>query len=165
MSKASRVRVGDPAPDFTLSSTTGEPVTLSSFRNRAEVILFFYPRDSSLVCTAEACAFRDTYEVFQNAGAEVIGISGDSTRSHRGFSQRHHLPYVLLSDPEGAVRALFGVPKTLGLVPGRVTYVIDKQGVVRLVFSSQFQPAKHVAEALDVLLALRAQSHPTNAPP
>ena len=151
------VRVGDLAPDFTLTATTGAAVRLSDFRDKAEVVLFFYPKDNTPGCTAEACAFRDSFEDFRAAGAEVLGVSGDSTESHRGFAGRHHLPFLLLSDPGGLLRSRYGVPKTLGVFPGRVTYLIDKSGIVRHIFSSQLQPAKHVAEALRVLATLRGE--------
>jgi peroxiredoxin Q/BCP len=147
--------VGDPAPDFTLPAATGEPVTLSQYRGRSEVVLFFYPKDHSPVCTAQACAFRDSHEAFRDAGAEVIGISGDAVESHRQFAARNRLPFPLLSDADGTVRGRYGVPKTLGMIPGRVTYLIDRQGIVRHSFSSQFQPARHVAEALRVLAEIR----------
>jgi peroxiredoxin Q/BCP len=149
------VRVGDPAPDFELPSSTGEPVRLSDFRGKSEVVLFFYPRANSPVCTMEACAFRDSYEALREAGAQVIGISSDPADSHRRFADRFRLPFILLSDADGAVRARYGVVRTLGIVPGRVTYLIDRDGVVRHVFSSQFRPKRHVAEALDVLERLR----------
>jgi thioredoxin-dependent peroxiredoxin len=152
------VRVGDPAPDFTLLAATGEPVSLSQFRGRSEVVLFFYPKDHSPVCTAEACSFRDSYEAFQNAGAEVIGISADPAESHRLFAARNRLPFCLLSDADGSVRARFGVPRTLGVIPGRVTYLIDRHGIVRHIFSAQFQPARHVAEALHVLRQIRGEA-------
>jgi peroxiredoxin Q/BCP len=151
------VRVGDPAPDFTLPAATGEPIRLSQFRGRSEVILFFYPKDHSLVCTAEACSFRDRFEAFHEAGAEVIGISADTVETHRQFATRNRLPFHLLSDGDGAVRAGYGVPRTLGVIPGRVTYLIDRQGIVRHIVSSQFQPARHVAEALRVLEQIRGQ--------
>jgi peroxiredoxin Q/BCP len=149
------VRAGDPAPDFTLPDAAGRPVRLSDFRGRSEVVLFFYPKDDSPVCSAEACSFRDSHEAFREAGAEVIGVSADSADSHRRFAGRLQLPYTLLSDRGGAVRALYGVPRTAGLFPGRTTFVIDRAGIVRHVFSSQFQPAKHATEALAVLRSLR----------
>jgi peroxiredoxin Q/BCP len=155
------VRVGDRAPDFTLADNSGQPVTLSSFRNRSNVILFFYPKDHSLVCSLEAGAFRDSYESFRQVGAEVIGISSDTVDSHCGFSGRLQLPYTLLSDPQGAVRALYGVPNTLGVIPGRVTYLIDKQGFVRHIVSSQFQPAKHVSDTLKALRAIQSEAAPS----
>ena len=152
------VRVGDPAPDFTLASATGEPVRLSDLRGHSEVVLFFYPKDDSPVCTTQACAFRDHYEAFRDAGVEVIGVSADSAESHRRFAGKHRLPFRLLSDADGSLRDRFGVPRTLGLIPGRVTYLIDKQGIVRHIFSSQFQPAKHVDEALRVLKEIRGRA-------
>jgi thioredoxin-dependent peroxiredoxin len=147
--------VGEPAPDFALPSATGETVRLSDFRGKAEVVLFFYPKDHSPACTLEACSFRDGHEAFREAGAEVIGISADTSDSHRRFSERFRLPYVLLADVDGAVRVQYGVPRTLGLFPGRVTYLIDRDGIVRHIFSSQFQPWRHVPEALKILEGLR----------
>ncbi len=147
--------VGEPAPDFALPSVSGETVRLSDFRGKAEVVLFFYPKDNSPACTLEACSFRDSHEAFREAGAEVIGISADSADSHRRFSERFRLPFVLLADVDGAVRAQYGVPRTLGLFPGRVTYLIDRDGIVRHIFSSQFQPWRHVTEALKILEGLR----------
>ncbi len=145
------MRVGDKAPQFELPAHTGGQVSLKEFIGKKPVIVYFYPMDDTPGCTAESCAFRDSYEDFIEAGAEVIGISSDSPESHRRFAERHRLPFTLLSDEGGAVRKLFGVPSTLGLLPGRVTYVLDKQGIVRHIFSSQFNPKKHVQEALRVL--------------
>jgi thioredoxin-dependent peroxiredoxin len=152
------VRVGDPAPDFTLPSATGEPVNLGDFRGRSEVVLFFYPKNHTRMCTTEVCSFRDSYEAFREAGAEVIGVSGDSVASHRKFVDRQRLPFRLLSDADGALRARYGVPRTLGVFPGRVTYLIDRSGIVRHVFSSQFQAARHVDEALRVLKEMRGRA-------
>jgi peroxiredoxin Q/BCP len=121
------------------------------------VVLYFYPQDGTAVCTAQACAFRDAYEDFVKAGAVVIGVSGDSEKSHEQFAASKRLPFLLVSDADGAIRAAFGVPKTLWLLPGRVTYVIDKQGIVRHVFNSAFTAGRHVAEALDVVRKLAAQ--------
>jgi peroxiredoxin Q/BCP len=149
--KMSGLGPGDRAPDFTLTASSGDKITLSDFQGKKNVVLFFYPKDGSPVCTREACAFRDAYEVFEEAGAEVIGISTDSAAAHEKFSQRHGLPFLLLSDPGGKVRKQFKVPSTLGFLPGRATYVIDKQGVIRLLFSSQLKAMQHVEEALAVL--------------
>ena len=154
MAEREPVRVGDPAPDFSLPSSTGEPVRLSDFRGKSAVVLFFYPKDNSPACTMEACSFRDSHEAFRNAGAEVIGISSDSAKTHNGFAERFRLPYLLLADTEGAVRTQYGVAKTFGLFPGRVTYLIDREGIVRDIFSSQFQPWRHVTQALEVLKTL-----------
>jgi thioredoxin-dependent peroxiredoxin len=144
------LRVGDAAPDFELADQEGQPVRLSQFRGR-NVVLFFYPKDDTSGCTIEACRFRDEFERFTDAGTEVIGISDDSSDSHTRFISKYKLPFTLLSDRGGKVRKLFGVKKTFGIIPGRVTFVIDREGVVRHVFSSQTSPARHVEEALRVI--------------
>ena len=121
---------------------------------RKPVVLFFYPKDDTPGCTKEVCAFRDDHEEFGRLDAEVIGISSDSVESHRSFAENHDLPFTLLSDEGGKVRQLYGVPNTLGLFPGRVTYVIDREGVVRHIFSSQLAASRHVQEALEALRAI-----------
>ncbi len=156
MPETNELRVGDPAPDFSLPAAGGELVRLSDFRGRSEVVLFFYPMDNSPVCTAQACSFRDSYDALRQAGAEVIGVSADSSQSHSRFAKRLRLPFILVSDHDGAVRALYRVPKTFGLFPGRTTYLIDKEGVIRHIFSSQFLPARHASGALAALQALHA---------
>jgi peroxiredoxin Q/BCP len=150
--------VGDRAPDFTLPSGTGEPLTLSSLLGRTPVVLYFYPKDDTPGCTAEACSFRDQYSEFAEAGAQVVGVSSDSVESHRRFADRHHLPMTLLSDREGKVRALYGVRATLGILPGRATFVIDAHGIVRHVFVSQLRFKRHVDEALNVVRALQREA-------
>jgi len=155
MTQGKQLQAGDAAPDFTLPASDGKTVSLSGFRGQSEVVLFFYPKDNTPGCTREACSFRDSYEAFREAGAEVIGISSDSGASHERFAAQFQLPFVLLSDQVGAVRARYGVAKTLGILPGRVTFVIDKKGIIRLVFSSQFQPAQHVERALRVLKEMK----------
>jgi peroxiredoxin Q/BCP len=150
------LHVGDRAPDFTLPSGSGEPVRLSELFKRKSVVLYFYPKDETAGCTAEACAFRDDYDVFQEAGAEVVGISDDSVESHRSFAAHHRLPFLLLSDRGGAVRKQYGITKWLGLIGGRVTFVIDRQGIVRHMFDSQTQATRHVTEALATLKRLAA---------
>lgn len=143
--------IGDQAPDFSLPDQLGKVISLQDFRGKKNIVLYFYPRDNTPGCTKESCTFRDTYDDFKKAGAEVIGISSDSVESHHGFASQHSLPFILLSDKGGQVRRLYGVKATLGLLPGRVTFVIDKKGVVRHVFSSQFQVEKHVKDALKIL--------------
>ncbi len=146
-----KVKVGDVAPDFTLLSQTGNMVSLKNFLGKRGIVLYFYPKDNTPGCTTEACSFRDSYEVFKDAGADVVGVSSDIPESHQQFAKQHHLPFTLLSDTNGDIRKLYGVPTTFGLLPGRVTYIIDKQGVVRHIFSSQFTPEKHITEALKTL--------------
>jgi len=145
-----KVNVGDKAPDFTLPSQLGDNVTLSEYFGKKNVVLYFYPKDESPGCTREACAFRDSYELFTDLGAEVIGVSADSVESHKAFAEHHNLPFTLLSDVDNSVRKLYGATSSLG-IPGRVTFIIDKKGVVRHVFSSQLQAEKHVIEAREVL--------------
>ena len=150
----SSIRVGDEAPDFVLPDRTGKMVRLSEFRGHKAVVLYFYPKDDTPGCTKESCAFRDGYQDFQDAGAEDIGVSSDSAESHGKFAAKHRLPFTLLADQGGQVRKRYGVPATLGLLPGRVTFVIDRSGVVRHVFNSQFQATQHVSEALEALRRL-----------
>lgn len=145
------IKVGDVAPDFTLPSQTGEPVHLKDVLSQKAVVLYFYPKDDTPGCTAESCAFRDSYTAFQEAGAEVIGVSSDTSASHQQFASKYQLPFLLVSDAGGALRKEYGVPATLGLLPGRVTYVIDKSGIVRHIFNSQFNFKGHVDEALKIL--------------
>jgi peroxiredoxin Q/BCP len=144
--------VGQPAPEFTLPDQDGGSVSLSSLKG-GWVVVYFYPKDDTPGCTAESCSFRDSFEEFTDAGAKVVGISSDSVESHKAFATKHNLPFTLLADTDGSVRKAFGVGKTLGLIPGRVTYVIDPESVVRHKFSSQFKPKSHIEEALDVIKA------------
>ncbi len=151
------IQVGDKAPDFTLTSQAGEQVRLSGRLGERIVVLYFYPKDETPGCTKEACAFRDSHDVFAEAGAEVIGISSDSVDKHAAFAGHHNLPFTLLSDAGGQVRKSYGVPATLGLLPGRVTYVIDRSGTVRHVFNSQANIGRHVSDAVDVVKKLQAE--------
>ncbi|MGQ0505836.1 MAG: peroxiredoxin [Myxococcaceae bacterium] len=149
------INTDDKMPDVTLPGPGGKDVRLQDLLGRKTLVVYFYPKDETAGCTAEACSFRDRYEDFKTAGAEVVGISGDSVSSHEGFAANHRLPFILLSDPEGRARRAFGVKKSfLGLVEGRVTFVIDRSGVVRHVFDSQVLATKHVSEALKVIRGL-----------
>lgn len=143
-----KLNIGDRAPDFSTTAHDGRPVRLADYLGRRALVLFFYPKDNTPVCTREACAFRDSYEKFAEAGADVIGVSGDSDEKHRGFAARYKLSFPLLSDRDGALRKAFGVPKTLGILPGRVTYVIDREGIIRHIFSAAFASDEHVRQAL-----------------
>src|ERR1700733_8515058 len=138
------IQAGDKPPDFTLPSQTSEPVRLSERLGEHSVVLYFYPKDETRGCTAEAGAFPASYEVCADAGAEVIGVSSDSVDKHAGFADHHKLPFTLLSDQGGAVRRTYGVPAALGVVPGRVTYVIDRTGTVRHVFNSMTNIGRHI---------------------
>ena len=143
---------GTIAPDFELPTGCGNLVRLRQYRGR-NVVVYFYPKDDTSGCTIEACRFRDDLEKFRATGADIVGISDDSSESHQKFASKYNLPFTLLSDKGGRVRKLYGVKKTFGVIPGRVTFVIDRNGIVRHVFSSQSSPARHVEEAL-VALAL-----------
>ena len=151
------VQVGDKAPDFTLPAQSGAPVRLQYRLGERVVVLYFYPKDDTRGCTAEACAFRDSYEVFTGAGADVIGVSSDSVGKHAAFAGKHKLPFTLLADRGGRVRKAYGVPAVLGVIPGRVTYVIDRTGTVRHVFNSMTNIDGHVSEALEVVRQLQAE--------
>jgi peroxiredoxin Q/BCP len=148
------IKIGDRVPDFSLASQSGATVKLSDFLGKKCVVLYFYPKDDTPGCTAESCAFRDSYEVFSEAGAEVIGISGDSVDSHVRFAAKYNLPFTLLSDENNQVRKLFGVPATMFILPGRVTYVIDQEGIVRHIFDSMLDFKAHVDEALKTVKSL-----------
>jgi peroxiredoxin Q/BCP len=148
------LKVGDRAPDFTLPASGGGTITLSELLARKVVVLFFYPKDETAGCTAEACAFRDNYSAFALAGAQVVGVSSDPVSSHDRFASRHSLPMPLLSDERGEVRARYRVNAWLGLLPGRATFVIDRSGTVRYVLSSQLRFRKHVVEALSIVKRL-----------
>ncbi len=151
---------GERAPDFELPATgpatslANGKVKLADFRGKKTVVLYFYPKDETPGCTVEACSFRDDYEDFAAAGAEVIGVSDDSVASHEKFATHHRLPFVLATDEGGALREKFGVKKTLGMLKGRVTFVIDRDGVIRDRFESQIRFKKHVAHALDLVKQL-----------
>ena len=150
------IRAGDKAPDFTLPSQSGEQVRLYDRLGERVVVLYFYPRDDTRGCTAEACAFRDSFEAFTDAGADVIGISSDSVDRHAAFAGKHNLPFTLLSDKGGQVRKSYGVPAVLGMVPGRVTYVIDREGTVRHSFNSMTNIGQHISDALRIVRELQA---------
>ncbi len=154
---ANGIQAGDKAPDFTLPAQSGEQVRLLDRIGERVIVLYFYPKDNTKGCTAEACAFRDSHEVFTEAGAEVIGVSSDSVTKHAAFAGKYELPFTLLSDKGGQVRKLYGVPAVLGLVPGRVTYVIDRQGVVRHVFNSMINISQHINDALETVKKLQAE--------
>ncbi|KAF5481640.1 hypothetical protein F2P56_002278 [Juglans regia] len=149
-----KVNKGTVPPSFTLKDQDGRNVNLSKFKGKP-VVVYFYPADETPGCTKQACAFRDSYEKFKKAGAEVVGISGDDSSSHKAFAKKYRLPFTLLSDEGNKVRKDWGVPADLfGTLPGRQTYVLDKKGVVQLVYNNQFQPEKHIDETLKLLQSL-----------
>lgn len=148
------------APLFALKDPKGNLIELKSFLGKKTIVLFFYPKDNTPGCTTEACSFRDNYVGFKAYQAEVLGISSDSEKSHEDFSQKHQLPFPLLSDPEGQVAKSYGLQsRFFGLLKDRISFVIDKEGVIRHAFSSQFQAHRHIDETLRAVQELSALSY------
>ncbi len=146
------LKTGDKVPSFTLKDQGGHDFNIDTLIGKKALVIFFYPKDFTPGCIKEVCSFRDQYEDFTDLGAEVIGISGDGESSHEKFAKKYNLPFTLLSDPKKEVRTLFGVKSSLlGLLPGRVTYVISKSGIVQLIFENQFGAEKHIAKSLAIL--------------
>ena len=151
-----RIQIGDVVPSFILKDQNGNDFDISTLIGRKKLVIFFYPQDGSLNCTKEACYFRDLSDVFEEADAVVIGISGQSVESHKEFAENNRLKYPLLSDTGNSVRKLFGVPgRIFGLIPGRVTYVTDRYGKVVYIFDSQTETQRHADEALKICLLLK----------
>jgi peroxiredoxin Q/BCP len=147
-----KVEVGSKIPSFSLRDQHGEVFDINLVKGKKNLVIYFYPKDDSPGCTKEACSFRDQFEVFNDADALIIGISGQSVQSHLDFANKYRLNYTLLSDEGNKVRHLFGVPTDLfGLLPGRVTYIANKEGKVVFVFNSQMNAQKHIEEALRIL--------------
>lgn len=152
------IRSGDKCPSFTLPNQNGENINIDEFIGKRILIIYFYPKDDTPGCTKEACMFRDSYEEFVDMGCEVIGISSDSIESHRKFAETHRLSFPLLADEKGQVRKQFGVPGNLfGLIPGRVTYIVDKKGVIREVHNSLLDPAGHLTKAFETVRILQEE--------
>ena len=150
------IKIGSTIPKFALKDQNGNLFDISSVLGKKSMVIYFYPKDDSPGCTKEACSFRDQFDVFTEADAVIIGISGQSVESHKEFAQKYRLGFTLLSDEGNKIRKLFGVPTNLfGLLPGRVTYVTDKSGKVIYIFNSQTQATQHVDEALKILKDLK----------
>jgi peroxiredoxin Q/BCP len=150
------IQIEDMIPHFSLPDQNGIMFDINTILGKKKLVLFFYPQDSSLNCTREACYFRDLSDVFNEVGAVIVGISGQSVESHKQFAEQNKLNYTILSDSESKVRKLFGVPaKIFGLVPGRVTYIADKSGKVVYIFESQTAVMQHVDEALKICMLLK----------
>ncbi len=153
--KNMEIKIGDTVPAIVLKDQNGDLYDLQARTAGKNVVLFFYPKDDSPGCTAQACSFRDQFEEFADANAVVIGISGQSVESHKRFAEKHMLTYTLLSDEGNKIRKQFGVPTNFfGLLPGRVTYVIDKTGKVVFIFNSQTNVNQHVEKTLSILKEL-----------
>ena len=151
-----KIDIGSKVPRFELQDQHGELFKLDSVLGKKNLVIYFYPKDDTPGCTREACSFRDQFEVFAEEDAMIIGISAQSVESHLDFSNKHRLNYTLLSDTGNKVRKLFGVPSSfLGLIPGRVTYVVNKEGKIAFLFNSQMLAEKHVDEALRILQKMK----------
>lgn len=149
------LKTRDKIPPFSLTDQNGHNFNIDSLLSKKSMVIYFYPKDETAGCPKQACAFLDHYQDFKDAGAEVIGISSDSEESHGSFADHHNLPFILLSDNGGKLRDQLGVPADLlGLLPGRVTYIVDKQGIVKYIFNSQIKIEKHITEALRILKEL-----------
>lgn len=155
-SKMEKLVIGSTLPSFELKDQHGKLFSVKSVLGKKNLVIYFYPKDDSPGCTKQACSFRDQFAVFADADAMIIGISAQSIKSHLEFAEKHRLNYTLLSDEDNKVRKLLGVPADLfGLIPGRVTYVINKKGKVVYLFNSQTQAEKHVDEALRILKEMK----------
>ena len=154
------IQEGQPAPGFTLKDASGKDWSLEALRAKGPVVLFFYPRDESAICTREVCAFRDAHQDFVDTGATVVGISSDDEAAHEAFTRKQRLNYLLLSDPGGRVRGAYGIPKMLGVVDGRATFVIDPAGIVRMAYAAQLVAEGHTRRALETVRALRPGQTP-----
>lgn len=145
-------KIGDRCPEFKSTLKNGTVIDVKNILGNKHLVLFFYPKDFTPGCTKEVCSFRDNYEAFQALNCEVIGVSSDSGESHERFVETHKLPYPLIADTDKSLQKLFGVPRNLlGLIPGRVTYIIDKSGIVRGIFNSQTDPLGHINKGLELV--------------
>ncbi len=149
------LKVGDTVAHFIAIDSNGKMFDSLNFIGKKIIVLYFYPKDNTAICTAQACSFRDRYQEFQDLGAEVIGVSADDSASHLVFANEHKLPFTLLSDQDGAVKSIFGFQKSLfGLLPARITYVINKQGVITMIFNNLLG-GQHIVRALEQVKKLQ----------
>lgn len=150
---ANKIKVGSHIPDFKLPDQNGKVFDIKSVLGKKNLVIYFYPKDETSGCTAEACSFRDQYDVFKQHDAEIIGISGDGVASHKQFAKKNRLTFTLLADQGNTIRKLFGVPSSMmGTIPGRVTYVVNKKGIVIHMFNSLTKPEQHIKEAMTALM-------------
>jgi len=147
------LKIGDKLPSFSAKDTNGNIFNSQDYIGKQPLVIYFYPKDDTPGCTVQACSFRDNYQEFKDLGAEVIGISSDTVTSHLKFKSKFNLPFILLSDNDKKLRKLFGVQNSLFIIPGRETFVIDKQGLVVMVFNSMSSEI-HITKALKVLKKL-----------
>lgn len=149
--------VGDKAPDFEAPCGDGRHLRLRDFRGRRHVILYFFPKDFTPGCTKEACSFRDHRSEVAGLDAEIVGVSLDSVDKHASFADKYKLPYPLVSDQEGLIAKKYGVARLGGWLPTkRVTFVIDKDGVIQHVIQAELSIDIHIDEAIEVLKKLQS---------
>jgi peroxiredoxin Q/BCP len=154
------LKPGTTAPDFTATLDDGTAFDLAAFRGQKNVVLYFYPKDFTAGCTAQACSFRDNYGAIGKHDAVLFGISGDGEASHTRFKERYELPFPLIADPDKAVHRLY---EAVGLIPWmtpRITYVIDKQGVIRDAIRHDFRVKEHIPDVVKALEAIEAAPQP-----
>ena len=144
-----KLKIGDKIPSFSLKDQNGK--IRSSNTINQPLVLFFYPKDDTPGCTIEACGFRDKYDLFKILGAEVWGISNGNSQSHLDFANKNKLQYPLLCDLNNILRKKFGVPKILGLIEGRVTYIINSKGIIIHIFEDLLNGPAHIKEAIRAL--------------
>ena len=153
------LKIGDRCPSFTLQNQHDQSVHMDELIGSKILVIYFYPKDDTPGCTAEACSFRDSFEEFKDLGCEVIGISSDSPEKHKEFATKHRLTFTLLADTAKKVRKEFGVPTNLfGLIPGRVTYIFDQKGSLRSIYNSQTNSEAHTAEALKTVRSIQDEN-------
>lgn len=146
------IQIGDNCPRFTLKNQHDELINIEDLIGQKNLVIYFYPKDETPGCTKEACSFRDSYEEFKDLGCEVIGISTDSVSAHKAFAEKHRLTFILLADTKKEVRKAFNVPSNLfGLIPGRVTYIVDKKGLIRGIYNSQTDPVGHINKSIETV--------------
>ena len=148
---SSSLKIGDIAPDFDLLDSENKIFKLSENLNSNWLIIYFYPKDNTTVCTKQACFFKESYVKFKSKNASIIGISSDTTESHKDFIQKLNLPFKLLSDKDDKVRKLYGIKNTMGLIPGRVTLVINSERIIKYIFSSQLDAEAHIKNTIEYI--------------
>jgi peroxiredoxin Q/BCP len=150
------LKKGDKLPDFKIKDQDGNMFHVAEYVGKKNLVIYFYPKDDTPGCTKEACKFRDEFEAFTDLNAMVIGISADSPESHTEFIEKYNLPFTLLSDENNEVRELFGVKgKFMNIIPGRVSYIVGKEGIVQYVFDSMGNAEQHIVEAIKTLESLK----------
>ena len=148
------LKVGDKLPLFGAKDQNGNDFYIESMLGEKVLVIYFYPKDNTPGCTKQACFLRDQYEDFKSVGAEVIGISSDSVSTHKKFASKYDLPFILLSDGDKSLRKIFGVKSNIfGLLPGRVTYVVDKKGIIQMVFNDM-NASNHLEKTVEKVKSL-----------